>query len=179
MAVQYLSECVPDAELACELIRRSVPFAPGAEGTLFNQGEACVGAFLLTQGTAKLGMLSRSSDGSRVMCFHAKTGALIGLPAALGHEPYSMLAVLDPGGEVRRIHLEDLEAVLLSQPKFSMQIIRILAFELKAAREVIRDGFVGESGSKGHSRAPHQITASDLSIPSTTCWPGFSWALKQ
>ena len=108
---------------------------------LFNQGDECAGAFLLTQGTAKLGMLSRSSDGARVMCFHAKTGALIGLPAALGHERYSMLAVLNPGGEVRRIHLEDLEAILLSQPKFSMQIIQILVFELKAAREIIRDWF--------------------------------------
>jgi CRP-like cAMP-binding protein len=104
---------------------------------LFNQGDECGGAFLLTQGTAKLGMWSESSGGCRMMCFQAKTEALIGLPAALGHQRYSMVALLDPDGEVRSISTEDLEAVLLSDPKFSMQIIQILAFELKAARKVI------------------------------------------
>ena len=142
--MQCFSECVPDTELSCELIRRSVPFTPSAGGMLFDQGDECLGAFLLTRGTAKLGMWSKSPGGCRVMCFQAKAGALIGLPAALGHGRYSLLALLDPGGEVRRITPENLEAILIGDPKFSRQIIQILAIELKAAREVIRDGFRGD-----------------------------------
>ena len=77
-----------DGGLIRALVKRSQTVACGEGGTLFNQGEAPKGLFILERGEAALVMTSNA--GRAVMCLEAGSGSLLGLPGLISNEPYTL-----------------------------------------------------------------------------------------
>jgi CRP-like cAMP-binding protein len=102
---------------------------------LFQMGEAAKSVYLILNGEADLVM--PLSNGLTIE-FRADCGSLIGLPAAFSDEPYSMTAVASGDVEVALMGSEEFRCLVASQPAFSMDVLKILAAETRAARNAIR-----------------------------------------
>src|SRR5208337_1772559 len=86
---------VAGARLVQALVVRSQPVAGTEDRTLFNRGETPTGLYFLQSGEAAL--LMKSHTGQTVMCRHARSGSLLGLPGIIGNEPYTLIAILRKG----------------------------------------------------------------------------------
>jgi CRP-like cAMP-binding protein len=76
---------VADAKLLEALGKVSQPISCSVGRTLFTQGEANNGLYILERGEAAL--VLKSNSGRIVMCLNIGEGSLIGLPAVVGDEP--------------------------------------------------------------------------------------------
>ena len=90
--------------------------------------------YLVRSGEVGL-MLPLTSTGC--VGFHAKTGSLVGLPAAFSQEPYSMTAIAWEGSEVAAMGRDRFCDLVASNPALSLDVLRILAAETRAARIAI------------------------------------------
>jgi len=131
-----LYDCVPDGELATEVLRRSKPFALPADRVLFREGDAPNGIFLLRSGAATLTL---QSGGQMVMCARAEAGSLLGLPSTVSELPYTMTAKASSGAEVRRLGVRDFDELMKTHPRLTMDVVRILAGEVRAVRQALAD----------------------------------------
>jgi CRP-like cAMP-binding protein len=101
---------------------------------LFRKGETAKHVYLLRSGQVTLTIpLSHT----RSMEFRAEAGALLGLPAAFGDQPYSMSAVVSKDSEIAVIERQDFCRLITTNPALSMDVLRILAAETRAARIAI------------------------------------------
>jgi CRP/FNR family transcriptional regulator, cyclic AMP receptor protein len=130
-----LYDCVPEGELAAEVLRRSSPFAFPIDRVLFREGEAPNGIFLVRNGSVTLTLLS---GGQVVMCARAEAGSLIGLPSTVSEKPYSMTAKATHGAEIRRLSPEGFRELMKTHPGLSIEVIRILAGEVRAVRQTLK-----------------------------------------
>ena len=78
---QVSSAFVADPELIAELENIAEPAVVGADGTLFRQGEAPTGVYIVRKGTATL---TSGANGVKIMKFYAGEGSLLGVPAVVG-----------------------------------------------------------------------------------------------
>jgi CRP-like cAMP-binding protein len=74
-----------DAKLVQALGKVSQPISCSEGRTLFTQGQASNGLYILERGEAAL--VLKSNSGRTVMCLNIGEGALIGLPAVVADEP--------------------------------------------------------------------------------------------
>ena len=102
------SSLAEDLELIEVLKSRSLPIYCGQGRTLFLQGEACNGLYLLESGEAALGAwrLLRARAAS---CAKVGSGSLLGLPAVVRQKPYSMTAIVKKGAKISFITPHDFE----------------------------------------------------------------------
>jgi CRP-like cAMP-binding protein len=127
-----------DSALVHALLSRSVP-VPCREGhTLFKQGDIPSGLYILRQGEATL--LMKSLAGRPVLCLQADSGSLLGLPAVLGNEPYTLTAIIRKGSDVQFITREDFLQVIQEQPALYSLILEMLAKEVSFARRAFAEG---------------------------------------
>lgn len=124
-----------DPELVQTLAKNSTPVSCDEERTLFRQGEASTGLFILTSGTATLNMTSPALK--EVVSFEATAGSLLGLPALLGGEPYTLSAIANAGAEFGFLSREEFSAIMQSDPHLSLKVLQILAAEVRSARRAI------------------------------------------
>jgi len=96
-----------DRTLIEALEKLSQPVACPEGRTLFIQGEVASGLYILEQGEAAL--VLKSPAGRAVMCLHAGSGSLLGLPGVVGSEPYTMTAMVSKGSEVGFVTRGDFE----------------------------------------------------------------------
>ena len=104
------SAFVADPELIEELEKRSTPVDCETERVLFNQDDPAVGLYLLRKGSVVLSMKAEAE----LPIFSVETGAgsLLGLPAVIGNQPYSLTAMARKGSQVQfhqpgRLHRAD------------------------------------------------------------------------
>ena len=121
-----------DSRLIEVLESRSLPVFCGQGRTLFMQGEACNGLYILQSGEAAL-VLSAPS-GRAVFCLQAGPGSLLGLPAVVGREPYSMTAMVKKCAEVRFVTRFDFEKLIQADPQMYPSVLQVLAREVRSAR---------------------------------------------
>ena len=121
-----------DSKLVQALEKRSLPVACGKGGTLFIQGETPKGLYILQRGEAALVMKSRA--GRTVMCLHAGSGSLLGLPGVIGKEPYTLTAMVRQGSEVRFVTRENFEQIVEEEPELYSSVLQVLAAEVRFAR---------------------------------------------
>jgi CRP-like cAMP-binding protein len=135
-----LSEILADAELCEEIEKWSAPILKRAGETLFRQGEGPGYAFFVKTGEIALTM--RVSGGA-VWDVRAKKGSLVGLPAVVGNEPYSMTAKAIEDSQICRISREDLHQLMQQNPRFCCNVLQILAAEVHAARKALSELLIG------------------------------------
>lgn len=127
------SSFAADRQLIQGLAKRSRPIPCSDSRVLFAQEEAPKGVYILQRGEAALMM--KSESGNVVMCLCAKAGSLLGLPAIIANEPYSMTAMARKGSEVSFVTREDFEDMMQAEPLLSLKVLQVLAAEVRAARQ--------------------------------------------
>lgn len=126
-----------DAELIRELETRSKPISCRESPILFKRGTVPTGLYILQSGEANL--ILESTTGKAVMCLGAGAGCLLGLPAIIANEPYSMTAVVGKSAEVRFVTRADFEDVMQANPSLYPMLLRVLAAEVRAARQAFAE----------------------------------------
>jgi CRP-like cAMP-binding protein len=67
------------------------------------------------------------------MCLRVGPGSLIGLPAIVGNQPYSLTAAPCVGADIREISRSDFQE-LMQNPTLAIKALQILAAEVSLAR---------------------------------------------
>lgn len=129
------SAFVADPELIGALETRATKIVCEEDRILFTQGESPTGLFVLRSGMGRLSMTSPKGD--VLMSMPVGAGSVLGLPALVGNQPYSLTASAFKGAEIAFVAAEEFSALMLSNPSLSMSVLRILAAEVRNARSAI------------------------------------------
>jgi CRP/FNR family cyclic AMP-dependent transcriptional regulator len=131
------SAFIAEQELIDALERRSAPVLCSDDRVLFTQGESPTGLFIVRRGKAAL--IMQSPTGGIVMSVTAFPGSLLGLPALVGNEPYTMTATAYKGAELGFVKREDFSSLMLDDPTIAIKVLRVLAAEVRTARHAISE----------------------------------------
>jgi CRP-like cAMP-binding protein len=129
------SAFVADQELIQALRGRARAVDCDHDRILFLQGDGPVGLYILHSGEVTMTM--ESSSGDEIVTMKSDPGSLLGLPGLVGNCPYSMSAYAKEGAEISFLARDDFSALMLSEPKLAMMILRVLANEVRGARMAI------------------------------------------
>lgn len=132
VVTQVSTAFLADPELIQELEKRAKPIAPGPDRVLFREGDAPVGVYILSKGTARL---TNQSDGEVTFSIRAGAGSLLGLPAVIGTKPYTLTAEALDGAELSLVTSEDFVDLMQTEPALSFRVLQVLAAEVRFARE--------------------------------------------
>lgn len=139
-----------DPRLIEALRGRSREVLFGQNRILFSQGDAPVGLYLVERGEAALVM--KSAAGRVVMCFHAGAGSVLGLPAVLGDQPYSLTAMAEKDSEVRFVDRSDFEELMRADLSLYPCVLQVLSAEVRSARSAATDW--QDQAARDQSRTP-------------------------
>lgn len=129
------SAFVADPELIDELEKIATPVDGDMGCVLFSQGDSAVGLYLLRTGGAVLTM--KAADDNTIFTVETGPGSLLGLPAVIGNQPYSLTAVAHQGAQVRFISRDAFTAMMEGHPELSLKILQVLAAEVRTARRAL------------------------------------------
>ena len=129
------SAFLADPDLLQALEKRAIPIACDDDRTLFHQGDPSTGLYILVKGEATLTM--DGEDGALLTSTQATAGSLLGLPAVIGNQPYSLTAVARPGSAVGFIPRDDFNALMQSELPLLVKVLQVLAAEVRSARLAI------------------------------------------
>jgi CRP-like cAMP-binding protein len=133
--VEMKSSFVADSTLIKALEQRSVPL-PCLRGLmLFRQGDLPIGIYILRSGEAML--LLTDENGNEVADFKVGAGSILGLPAVVSKEPYSLSAMAREHSEVSFVELAVFEELMREQPTLFPKVLEVLAAEVRSARSAL------------------------------------------
>jgi CRP/FNR family transcriptional regulator len=141
---QESSAFVADRNLIQALEKKSQQVFCDVDQVLFRQGEAPIGVYILRGGEAALIMTSEA--GEVVMFLRAAAGSLLGLPAIIGDEPYTLTAKARKGSDVRFVSREDFDDLMRAEPSLTLNVLKVLATEVRAARMALSEFKAHPSG---------------------------------
>jgi CRP-like cAMP-binding protein len=124
-----------DPELIQALEQQSAPILCEQDRTLFRQGDPPSGLYILHKGEATLTM--RTWAGESVISLQTTAGSILGLPALIANEPYTLTAVAHTGAQFSFISRDDYAALMQSNPMLPLKILRVLAAEVHSARNAM------------------------------------------
>lgn len=129
------SAFVADPELLAALEEHTTTILCAEDRTLFLQGEAPDGLYILRSGTATLSMTSLT--GEPLISTVVTSGALLGLPGVIGNQPYTLTGKASEGAELGFVTTADFAALMLADPALALRVLRVLAAEVRTARSAI------------------------------------------
>lgn len=129
------SAFVADQELIEALDSQATPLDCAVDRTLFRQGEIAEGVYLVRTGEVTLSM--DSLEGGPILSVQAGAGSLLGLPALISNQVYSLTAVARAGAQVSFIARDEFAAFMQTHPPLAFKILQVLAAEVSAARRAI------------------------------------------
>ncbi len=135
-----VSECKAGPELIAAFEKSAIKVVCSDVQTLFMKGEPGKCVYLVLTGEIGLVLPLSSTDEMR---FRARSGSLVGLPAAFSNGPYSMTAIVWKGAELAVMSRDRFCDMVASSPALSRDVLRILAAETRAARIAIVDAGIG------------------------------------
>lgn len=131
------SSFVAEKELIEALEKRSSTVICSEPRCLFAQGGKPAGLYILRKGSASLAM--ESPTGGSLMSINLNPGSLLGLPALIGNEPYTMTANAEKDAELGFVTREDFNSLMLTDPSLAIRVLRVLAAEVRTARHAISE----------------------------------------
>ncbi len=129
------SSFVADPALIRMLEEHSAPARCEIDGALFRQGDSPAGLYIFHHGSVTLSMISE--NGQSLFAAQALPGSLLGLPAVVTDKPYTLTANARAGAQVSFIGRGEFTQLMLSHPKLSAQVLKILAAEVRSARRAL------------------------------------------
>jgi CRP-like cAMP-binding protein len=133
----YRDSFAADCKLIQALANRSQPISCSEERTLFRQGEAPTGLYVLQSGEAT--MVRETASGRAIICLRAGPGSLLGLPGLVSNGPYTLTAIALKGSEVRFVTRSQFEELLQAEPSLNFMVLQVLAAEVRSARLALSD----------------------------------------
>jgi CRP-like cAMP-binding protein len=127
------SAFLADPDLLRVLETRSTPMVCATDRLLFNQDDPASGIYIVREGGATLAM--HSFDGQQIFSIEVPPGSLLGLPAVISDQPYSLTAIAHAGAKVNFLGRSDFFAIMQVDPLLSLKMLRVLAAEVRTARE--------------------------------------------
>jgi CRP-like cAMP-binding protein len=124
-------ECKPSEQLIDAFEKNAIRVVCSEAQVLFNAGESGSCVYFVEAGNVRLLLPLTPNDG---MGFCAQAGSFVGLPAAFSNEAYSMSAIAQKGAELLVMSREKFCDLIASSPALSLDVLRILAAETRAAR---------------------------------------------
>jgi CRP-like cAMP-binding protein len=106
-----------------------------ADHVLFRQGDPPIGLYLIAKGGAEVSM--NSEDGETILSVEVVPGSLLGLPAVIGNQPYSLTARAHHGSWVGFIRKEEFNALVQTDAELMVKVLQVLANEVRSARIAI------------------------------------------
>lgn len=131
------SSFIAERELIDALEKRSSTVVCKEDRRLFAQGSAPSGLYILRKGKASLSM--ESPTGGTLLSIILFPGSLLGLPALIGNEPYTLTATAEAGAELGFVTREDFNSLMLSDPTVAVRVLKVLAAEVRTARHAISE----------------------------------------
>ncbi len=119
------------------LVSRSMPASREEGRPLFKQGDIPRGVYIVTSGEIALTM--ESSSGKLLTVFSAGPGSLLGLPAVVGNQPYTLTAEARKGSSTRFVTCDDFEDLIKAQASLQFDVLQILAAEVRSARQALSE----------------------------------------
>jgi CRP-like cAMP-binding protein len=135
--LEAFSPFVADRKLVQALEARSLLIPCVEDRILFRQGEDAIGLFILRSGEASL--VLRTELNEVAICLVAPAGSLLGLPAIIGNEQYSLTATARRGSDVRFVTRENFEDLIRANPSWSLLLLQVLAAEVRSARRALAE----------------------------------------
>jgi CRP-like cAMP-binding protein len=129
------SAFLADPELFQVLEKISTVIDCNLEHVLFRQGDPPMGLYLVAKGGAMVTMTSE--DGDTLMSIEVLPGSLLGLPAVIGNQPYSLTARAHHGSWVGFVPKDDFNKLAQTHPALMVQVLKVLANEVRSARIAI------------------------------------------
>ena len=129
------STFVADLDLIQALHKRSVSVLCDENRTLFLQGDPADGLYILNGGEVTLTMTSDAAD--PIVSVRAIPGSLLGLPALIGNQPYTLTATAQPGARLSFITRENFNSLMQNDSLMALKVLQVLAAEVRSARNAI------------------------------------------
>ena len=133
------SSFVAEKELIEALEKRSSTVVCTEPRCLFTQGGAPTGLYILRKGSARLTM--QSPTGGSLLSISLPPGSLLEAPGIfVGNEPYTLTANTRKDAELGLVTKEeDFNSLMLSDPSLTLEVLRVLAAEVRTARHAISE----------------------------------------
>ena len=129
------SAFVADPELIQALQEHSTPVQCDTDRLLFQQDTPADGVYILHEGHGKL--IMNAHDGRTIFSIEALPGSVLGLPAVVSDQPYSLSAIARAGAQVSFVSRADFFALMHAQPALSLKMLQVLAAEVRTARQAL------------------------------------------
>ena len=139
---------IADPKLFQALEQRSVSMPCSKGQILFKQAEVPIGLYLLKTGKASL--IMKTDKGEEVVHLTVGSGSILGLPAIVSNEPYTLSAMAHHGSEIYFVTRKDFEELIQTHPSLYPKVLEVLAAEVRSARHSL-SGLMGKLGTR-HSR---------------------------
>jgi CRP-like cAMP-binding protein len=130
------SAFVADETLIRRLDERAAVVPCGRKRILFGQGEDAAGLYILKSGVVTLTMSSLS--GKDLVSIQAAPNSLLGLPALVGEQPYTLTAKASAGAQLAFIARDAFSNLMRTEPSLAFKVLEILAAEVRSARGALR-----------------------------------------
>lgn len=101
------------------------------DGVLFRQGQCCDRIYFVKWGEVTLTMFT----GKKRIRLQAGQGALLGLPALIPNQPYTMTATASSDAEIFSLSAKMLLGLVDREPQMREIVLQILAGEVRAIRQ--------------------------------------------
>jgi CRP-like cAMP-binding protein len=131
------SAFVAEPDLIRALWQHATPLDCSEGRKLFRQGDDPSGLFILHSGDAI--MILENDGGAQVARVAMPPSSILGLPALVSDEPYSMSAVAKKGATVGFVTRNDFSSLMLTEPLLALMIVQVLAAEVRSARVPISE----------------------------------------
>jgi CRP/FNR family cyclic AMP-dependent transcriptional regulator len=129
------SAFLADPELFQVLEKVSTAVECPVDHVLFRQGDPPMGLYLVAKGGAMVTM--HSEDGESLLSVEVLPGSLLGLPAVIGNQPYSLTARAHHGSWVGFVAKEDFNSLVQTNTTLMVKVLQVLASEVRSARIAI------------------------------------------
>ena len=129
------STFVADPGLITALQKRSVAVLCEESRILFLRGDPADGLYILNGGEVTLTMASETAE--PIVSVRAVPGSLLGLPALVGNQPYTLTATAQPGARLSFITRENFNSLMQNDPLMALKVLQVLAAEVRSARNAI------------------------------------------
>jgi CRP/FNR family cyclic AMP-dependent transcriptional regulator len=123
--------CNLDTAALDDYVKIGVEAAFPRGATLFQEGSACNGVFILCTGQVKLSCTSK--EGKTLILKIAMPGDVLGLGAVISGSPYEVTAETIAPAQIKRIQREDFLAFLERHGEVSLHAAKSLSEDYKAA----------------------------------------------
>jgi CRP-like cAMP-binding protein len=136
---------IADCALIQTLEKRSVSVPCWRGVFLFKQGESPSGLYIIRSG--KVSLLMKAENGIEVAHFTVGAGSILGLPAIVAREPYTLSAMATERSEISYVELEAFKGLMQEQPSLFPKVLEVLAAEVRSARLALT-GILGNLGRR-------------------------------